>query len=427
MIPKLLWVHQTITTTPENCGSADATATVNGVFASVQWYDLLNNPLGTNATQGSLSSTGTYHVVVTNTAGCDTTINGITVSAIGTNPTVLTSNATGDAACFGTSVIFTATTTGATLYEWSDDGVVVPSETGSTFTTAGLTVGTHNIVVRSQQGACWSTSNTLVFTVHALPNVTITTTPENCGSADATATVNGVFASVQWYDLLNNPLGTNATQGGLSSTGTYHVVVTNTAGCDTTINGITVSAIGTNPTVLTSNATGDAACFGTSVIFTATTTGATLYEWSDNGVVVPGETATTFTTAGLTVGTHNIVVRSQQGACWSTSNTLVFTVHGYPTITSIVDNMPLTICGSDIITYTITVVGGTPNYTVSLVQSTHPYVLVAPNNQPNVTVTSSGGTAQFDVRLATPPASGTQITGFTTGYIVIDSNGCYEP
>ena len=259
------------------------------------------------------------------------------------------------------------------------------------------------------------------------PNVTITTTNETvCGGNDATATVNGTFASVAWYDALNNLLGTNATQTGLSSTGNYHVTVTNVTGCDTIINNITVSTTGTNLTVLTSNDADNAVCFGTSVIFTGTTTGATLYEWSDNGVIIPGQTGSTFTTASLTAGTHNIVVRSQQGTCWSTSNTLVFTVHGYPTFT-ISDNMPLNLCGDEIVTYTITVTGGTPNYTVNLVQSTHPYVLVAPNNQTSVTVTSSGGTAQFNVMLANPPAPGQTVSGFATGYTVIDQNGCYEP
>ncbi|AHB41791.1 hypothetical protein P148_SR1C00001G1011 [candidate division SR1 bacterium RAAC1_SR1_1] len=112
------------------------------------------------------------------------------------------------------------------------------------------------------------------------------------------------------------------------------------------------------------------------------------------------------------------------GAIDYTAEVIVLEVYQQPTFT-ISDNKPLSFCGTEIITYTITVTGGTPDYTVSLIGSSRPYVLVSPNNQSSVNVTTSGGTAQFDVRLANPPAPGQTVTGFTTSYIVVDDNGCY--
>ncbi len=116
--------------------------------------------------------------------------------------------------------------------------------------------------------------------------------------------------------------------------------------------------------------------------------------------------------------------RNCLGAIDYTGEVVVLEVYERPTFT-ISDNMTEIVCSGQVVTYSITVTGGTPNYTVSLIGSSHPYVLVSPNNQSSVNLTVDGDSAQFDIMLSNPPVPGEQITGFTTTYVVVDQNGCY--
>ena len=258
---------------------------------------------------------------------------------------------------------------------------------------------------------------------------TVATTQTTCGSSTGTATINvvaGTPTTYVWYDELDNEIATGVSLVENLASGNYYVVVVNAANCSSQ-QIFSIDASDVNPTTIALTSVDDNVCFGSEVVITATSVDATAYQWYNDGVLIDGQTSEILTTTDLPVGTNSITARSQQGTCWSPlSDPIEIVVNGYPTFT-ISDDMPETICGDEIVTYTITVTGGTPNYTVSLVESSHPYIMVSPYDQTNVTVTVDGGQAIFSVRLQNPPNAGEQVIGFTTSYIVVDQNGCYEP
>jgi hypothetical protein len=272
------------------CAGASATLTASGGFGYV-W--------NTGATTASISVTtaGTYTVVVTSDGGCTATatrtitVNPLPTPAIGV---VETSGVTPNdgVLCQGASATLTAS--GGTSYAWSTNA-----------TTASISVttsGTYTVVATNANGCSASTS--VVITVNPLPTPAIAIA-ETSGTASNDGTIcTGSSATLTASGGTSYAWSTNATTASISVTtaGTYTVVVTNANGCSSTtsvvitVNPLPIPAIATAETSGIANNDG-VICAGASATLTAS--GGTSYSWSTSATtaaitVNPG-TTTTFT------------------------------------------------------------------------------------------------------------------------------------
>jgi len=221
----------------------------------------------------------TYNVVVSG-GGCDgnasVTINTVSGAAITSQPVLQT-------VCQGFPASFSVTATGPSLtYQWRRNGTPVALATASTLNIVATTLadaGSYDVVITPLCGSP-VTSDAVALTVNALP--VIVTQPAApaavCATAGtATISVNATgTATYQWrrngVNLSNVAPFSGTTSATLTITnpaesdaGTFDVVLTSSASCTTTSNGVSLNV---NPApAVTTSAT---ICQGGSATLTAT-------------------------------------------------------------------------------------------------------------------------------------------------------------
>jgi Immunoglobulin domain len=241
----------------------------------------------------------------------------------------------------------TATGSGTLTYQWSDNGTPIAGATSSTYTTppttgsnsgSVYTVTVSNSVGSTPAGPATLTVNTAPVITNQSPNQTVTAGQTT--SLNVTATGTGPL-TYQWSDngtpIAGATSSTYTTPPNSSSTSgsVYTVTVSNTVGNTTSVP-ITIT-VNTPPTITnqTPSQTVNAGQTGTFSV-TATGTGPLTYQWSDNGVPIPGATSSTYTTPATTGSNSGSVytatVTNTAGTATSVPSTL--TVITPPTITT---------------------------------------------------------------------------------------------
>ncbi|HRI19788.1 MAG TPA: T9SS type A sorting domain-containing protein, partial [Panacibacter sp.] len=248
-------------------------------------------------------------------------------------PTIsITSNAAG-AACPGTSISFTATTTYAgtsPTYQWKKNGTNISWATGSTMSITSLANSDTISCVLTSNADCVTgntgASNKIVASVYTAPTPTVSASGSLifCQGGSVTLT-SSVASSYLW--------STGATTRSIvvNTAGNYTVTVTNSTGCKgaSAVKTVTVNAL----PVATVSADGlTTFCQGGSVTLTASA--ASSYLWS-NG-------ATTQSIIANTAGNYSVTVTNVSG-CSATSAATDVIVNPLPT-PSITANGPTTFC-----------------------------------------------------------------------------------
>ena len=245
----------------------------------------------------TVSSSGTYSVVVTNAPGC--TGSGSVTVTINTPPTV---NLGPDVTQCGGTVNLNAGN--AVSYAWSNSATTSSISVSST--------GTYSVVVTAGNGC--TASDAVNVTINTPPAVNLGPDQTQCGGT-VTLDAQNAGSTYAWSE-------SSTTQTiSVSSTGTYSVVVTDGNGC-TGMDVINVT-INTPPTV---NLGPDQTQCGGTVTLDAQNAGST-YAWS--------ESSTTQTISVSSSGTYSVVVTDGNG-CTGTDAVDV-TINTPPTVTL---NMP---------------------------------------------------------------------------------------
>lgn len=218
-----------LTTQPVSCpGECDgqAAAIVSG---GVPPYDHAWSPepaSGQGTPNASGFCPGPGSLVITDAAGCDTTIN-FTIDEpdpIQANAGVTQPGCAGD--CDGSIVLNPSGGSGIYTYQWMP---VPPNGNGHAEAT-GLCPGTYEVTITS--GGC---SITLSFTLEDTPgfDVQLEVTPNSCfGVCDGTATIVGNLDGLT-FAWSHDPFATGNSVDSLCQGG-YAVTISNAAGCDTT-------------------------------------------------------------------------------------------------------------------------------------------------------------------------------------------------
>ncbi|HUG12815.1 MAG TPA: immunoglobulin domain-containing protein, partial [Opitutaceae bacterium] len=306
-------------------------------------------------TSATLANAGTYTVVVSNSAGSATS-NGafLTVNSAVTAPAI-TSQPSAASASEGGSATFSVSASGTSPfnYQWRKDGVAISGATGSSFSITSATLanaGTYSVVVSNSAGS--ATSNGAYLTINSsvvAPTITTQPSPASAiegGSATFNVSASGTSPfSYQWRKDGVAISGATASSLLLSSltlaqSGTYSVVVSNSAGSATS-NGasLTLSASVAAPTITTQPAA-ISVIEGSSVSFNVSASGTSPfnYQWRKNGVAISGATGSTFSITSATLanaGTYTVVVSNSAGS--ATSNGASLTINSSvvaPTITT---------------------------------------------------------------------------------------------
>lgn len=226
--------------------------------------------------------------------------------------------------CNGDNIDLTAATTGGTgtkTYAWTGS-----SETDNSINVAPTTNTTYSVTVTDANN-CTATKD-FELTVND-PQVTLNDlegqTICNGSSTTLTASVASSNGDVtyQW----SNGLGTNATSGSITTSGTYYVTATATTGsCTKTDSKSATVSIYPSFNAGAISSTGetinhDAAASEISATTAAGGDGNFSYQWYLNTTAVEGANAATYTPAQLEPGTYTITRKAKDGSCadWTLS------------------------------------------------------------------------------------------------------------
>lgn len=335
-------------------GTIDLTFAGGNPPFTFQWFDQAGNPIGQTTEDASGLCAGTYYVVITDSAGCQSP----QISATLTEPPQLSATVTGQDATCSTSCDGQATVTasGGTpgyTYSWIDVATGTPLAQ-TTATVTGLCAGDYDVTV-TDAGGCTFGPLTITINAPPAPTFTLVTTDALCfGGCDGTATATGSGGTPGYTFTWSTSANTTATENNLCA-GTYTVSMTDANGCTVGPQNFTIN----EPTQLTA-VTVDAAllCNGDcNASVSVTVNGGTTpysYQWNDPG------NQTTPVASGLCVGSYDVNITDANGCTLGplTANVTEPTVVTFTT--SSTDSDCNGNCNG---TATANPLGGTPPYT----------------------------------------------------------------
>ena len=356
-----------ITTQPTaitSCTGSAATLTVvaTGTNITYQWQSaaggcggVFTNIIGATGASYSPSTAtaGTigYKVVVSGvctpssvTSNCVTVTLGVT-TVINTQPASVS-------ACAGNNTSFSVTATGATSYQWqvsTNGGISFTDISGATTSTLGLTAVTTAMTGNQYRvliNGCPSTvtSNAATLTVQSAPAITTQPTDINTCATSATFTVvaTGTGIQYQWqvstdggvtYANIpgaNTPTLTLPNLTAVMANYKYRVIVSSAA-CVVSVTSNAVTAkVGVTPVIVLTAApvTAFNPYVNGGVYTTVSPVGNYIYQWTRDGVVIPGLTSTSLTAANgllLAFGTYQVKITDPVTGCFGLSNTITIT------------------------------------------------------------------------------------------------------
>ncbi|MFS4466229.1 T9SS type B sorting domain-containing protein [Maribacter sp. 2210JD10-5] len=376
----------TFTATAPNCPTqiSDVTVTVTDgnapfVFEIIAPSSISATSISGNSANFDGLAPDTYNFRTTDNKGCvyeeTFTINPVTpIGAVGqlvSNVTCFNGN-DGEArftvSGFGTN--FNYSVTGPSSFNGTN-------ETSGTIDLTGLTAGTYEITVTDNITNCTDTASVIIQQPTAALALMVTETQPTCitdGSVNVSAT--GGWGGYSY--ALNNPdaslFGTNTSGNfsGLTQSGTYNGIVTDTNGCTEPFSFVLNAAVA--PVLeIVPNDNCYTAVIGLTLTANVTSGGDGNFEYSLNG----GPFDTTNTFSGLAPGTHTINVRD--GNDCTSAETITIN----PELTVIASADPITVCGTDT-DITITAAGGDGNYVYSVVPDGDPAGTFATTNPVSV-------------------------------------------
>ncbi len=330
--------------------------------ASLVWNSSIDGDFGTGETVSLATlSAGTHTVTLTATDSdglTGTATITVVVQTLGSPTAVITSPANNSAFAPGQAVTFQGSATdpedgaltGASLVWTSNlDGQI---GTGISFSTAGLSVGTHTVTLTATDSDSQTGTAVVTVIISAPPAASITSpTGGSTFSAGASVSFQGsatdpedgalTGSSLVWSSSRDGQIGTGESFSSSSLSVGVHVITlaaTDSNGqVGTAQVSITINPAGSPPVVsITAPGDGSTAVLGASVGFTGTATDtedgniAASLSWSSNKDGAIG-TGASFSTSSLTVGTHTITASVTDSDGWMVTDQITLTILSPPT------------------------------------------------------------------------------------------------
>ena len=291
-----------------------------------QWKKYSAKIDGQSSSNFTATETGIYSVEITNAPGCSAisstfniTVNPMPIATIIPNGPLTF--------CSGKNVILRAHAGTGYTYQWKRGGTNIAGANAFTYT--AIATGTYSVVITNASG-CVSVSPATTVVVNPLPSAAISSSGPLtfCGGMNALLKANtGTSYTYQWKKAGVN-IADNGTQSNYtaSASGVYSVVVTNAYGCSATSPGTTVTVH--NAPLATIAAAGPTTfCGGKNVLLKAITGAGYSYKWKRSGVVIVGQTSSTY--VAESTGVYSAEVTNVAG-CSASSAGISITVTPVP-------------------------------------------------------------------------------------------------
>lgn len=368
--------------------SGSATATVTG-GAGGYTYSWDTNPVQTTASISGLAA-GTYTLTVTDANGCTAT-----QSATITEPALLEATTLQNhVSCNGgNNGAATVNPTGGVqpyTYSWN----TTPVQTTQTAT--GLVAGTYTSTITDTNG-CVITKQVTITEPDEL-TATVSTTPEDCGQVNGSATVSTIGGTGELTYLWDtDPAQTTAAATDLAS-GSYTVTVTDENACTVSVSTDVPNAGGLAVQVSKTNVSCNGGNNGTATLVVSGGTGPYEYAWNTNPV------QTTQSATGLTAGTYTATVTDAVGCIFTVSVNIT-----QPTAFTVSASQQNILCnGQQTGSATATAAGGVTPYIYSWntqpVQTTASITQLAAGTYTASVTDANGCTASATVNITQPSA-----------------------
>lgn len=279
----------TTSETDANCGASDGSASVS-VSGGVTPYSYSWNtsPVQITANANNIPSGG-YSVTVTDFNGCIETaavnINNIGASVLSTSFTDVNCNGGND----GTATVSATGGVAPYTYSWNS----IPAQTTATAT--GLKAGSYIITVTAANGC--KTIATIIISEPSAIVLSTTTTPENCGKRNGTATVSASGGTAPYtYLWSTSPVQTTATATGLDAN-TYIAIVYDIKNCSQSTSATIINVPGPAADFIFMSA-----CANAPVIFSNTSSSNTIswiWDFGDGNISTLKDPSNSYITAGI--------------------------------------------------------------------------------------------------------------------------------
>jgi gliding motility-associated-like protein len=285
-----------------NDGSIDINTEGGSGSYTYNWTDLS----GTNNVKDRQNlAPGTYSVIVTDSEGCSTNLDGIVVAA-GQNPDAPVVSATVQPTCDNATGSFTVTTVNGLQYSIGGD-----YQSSGSFT--DLAAGTYSVTAKNADG-CISPATSVV--IQEQPNTpdapvvsaTVQPTCETATGSFTVTTVDGLQYSIGG-DYQSNGSFTDLTAG------TYSVTAKNADGCISPATSVVIQDQPNTPDAPVVSATVQPTCETATGSFTVTTENDLQYS-------IGGDYQEIGSFTGLAAGTYNVTAKNADG-CISPATSIV--------------------------------------------------------------------------------------------------------
>jgi hypothetical protein len=390
-----------------------------------QWY--VGGTLITGATNQAFVATapGSYTVTVTDGNGCTSVQSApavVTVNNPPPTPTIAgTTNGTGtqDQACPEQPLTLTATSAGATSFQWYSNNDTLNGETNSTY----QATGTATYFVTATVNGCVSAQSAGYVVQNPTPHTAFLDAagPTTFCTGGSVQLQSNSATGIQWYrDTGSGPVaiaGAGSQNYVATVSGTYTVIL-NALGCHTGTSNAIVVTVNTIPPTPTATPGGPTTfCAGGSVLLTSDSTSGN--QWLLDGNPIGGATNQTYS-ATLT-GSYTVRVTAT-GCTSAASNAVSVTVNPIPATPTITPGGPTTFCTGGSVTLTSSSasgnqwnlngnpIGGATNNTYSAAASGSYTVVVTTNG------CSSAASAATSVTVNPIPATPTITPGGPTTF-----------
>ncbi len=342
-------------TVGSNCGQTDGSATISVTQGTpnytYQWDAAAGNQ--TTATASNLGF-GCYDVTVTDGNGCTATET-VCVQDLGApSITPLTINDVScNAACDGFAQVQVSGGVAPYNYQWFDGNNNPVSGISTTPSLGSLCAGTYTAEMTDDNG-CVATTSITINEPLALNGVIQASTDVTCfGDCDGSATVLASGGTAPYTYAWNDPAAQTTTTASNLCPGTYNVSITDANNCTFSMN----VTIGEPLQIILSTSDVDAFCNtpsgSASVTIVQGGSGNLSYAWNPTG-------QSSQTASNLTPGVYTVTVTDQDG-CTANANATVGNIP--PGVASISALTHVSCNGGSDGTMTVSMAGGTPNYT----------------------------------------------------------------
>ncbi len=345
------------------CAGGSVALSANASGASYyQWYQSGSAITGATGSTYTASMGGNYTVTVFSASGCISAPSADIPVVVNPNPSAPTLFAASPTTfCQGNSVLLTATPTGASGYSWYLNGAKLATTAGADY--AGTLAGNYAVAITDINGCSSTLSTDIAVTVNPAPATAVvsltgssTICPGGSVSLSATPVPN---ESYQWRFNGVAVLGANANTYTAAASGSYTITLTDANGCSSTSAGTNLTVDPTPATPVLTAEGPTSICIGNGVQLTASTSGASTYQWYLGGTAITGATTSTYTATGA--GAYSVSITDANGCNSAASTPIAVTLNGNtaPAAAGITASGSASICSGSTLTLSATANGAT--------------------------------------------------------------------